>query len=100
MKLEVETRFNRGDKVTLAAMVEVAYTQGPPQILVVQWLQINDSMNGSPSAIRYHCRRLAAGNRDGEDIHQAAFYGRELTNGMVLLEEEELVAWEPPEGRA
>lgn len=96
MIFTIDTRFERGDKVTLAAMVEVAATQGQPQILVVQWLRIDDSMNGSPSAIRYYCRRLAGVNRDGEDIRQAAFYGRELTNGMVLVEEEELVAWEPP----
>ena len=92
----ISHKFTPGEHVTLSAMVEVEATEGPPQILVICYVRA-EWVTGDCPAVRYYCRALVSGKWRPE---QRFFPGKELINGLLLLDEAELIAYSRPEKEA
>ncbi len=89
-KITIQYKFGIDQHVTLGAMLALEETEGKPQILVIRYVRVD--IIEDAIAIKYHCRVLC-GSRWAKD--QRFMAGDSLINGLILVDEDELVAYTP-----
>lgn len=92
----VEYKFQPGDLVTLKAMIEVGEAEGKPQILAVARVRVGWGANDEPS-VMYYVRVLCRARIWSTEKSQEFMGGVRLANGWILIDESELVAYDPEE---
>ena len=95
---QIDHQFQPGDLVTLRAMTQVP-SEGKPQILAVVFVRADWSVAlDSWVDVRYYGRALCESKSWSFKEGRQSFYGGQtLTNGLVLVEEQELVRYDPEE---
>lgn len=86
--MNIETKFEPGDLVTLRAMIAAeALSGGFPQILSVVYVSVEWNKGQAPG-VRYYCRAIQTWQPRNQ-----TFLSDRLVNGLVLVDEEELVPY-------
>ena len=88
--LTANYQFAIGETVTLNSMLAMQKTQGSPRVFVVRYVRAIQT--AAAVDISYYCRALASSRWRDE---QAMLSGEATLNGLVLLDEDELVAYTP-----
>ena len=87
--MNIEPRFERGQIVTLKAMLGVPEHLGLPQRLAVVYLRVDwDFLEAA--TLRYYCQALCNRSREAS---QAFHTGERLINGLALVDEADLVPY-------